>query len=119
MGLAKQLHELAWKQWDHRNTVKHRTLRPRHKLELANLHREVTREYIKGAQDLPPGDRHNFKHNLVHLLQKSYHYKVSWLANVVAARQRLERIKKKDDELLIATKEQSAVFQYAKTRRAS
>ena len=50
------------------------------------LNSSITAEYINGKQNLPRGDWHYFKPNLLSLLRRSLQYKKSWLVNLHAAR---------------------------------
>jgi len=79
--------------WEHRNTIKHSSKRPRHLRMLQQLDNStsITAELLAGARALSLADRHHFELNLSDLLDKSTQYKKNWLLNVIAARQRFER----------------------------
>ena len=49
--LMQQLHNLAWHQWDHRNTVLHKTKLPCLNATLELLNDQVTEEYFKALRN--------------------------------------------------------------------
>jgi len=53
----------------------------------------ITAELLAGARALSLADRHHFELNLPCLLDKSTQCKRNWLLNVIAVRQRFERLK--------------------------
>jgi hypothetical protein len=109
-GLLQQLHYLAWKQWDHRNDIKHRVDKPAHRAAVRMLNHEITREFLKGTTNLLPGDRHLMQRNRLSLLMKPLDTKKSWYANVIEARRRCENA----DAI---SKEASALYQWMTTRK--
>lgn len=97
-GLLLKLHYLSWNQWDHRNRIKHDTIQPEKLRALEILDREIMAQHAKGTADLQIGDRAHLEENLIVLLQRQPNYKKHWLANVLASRQRSERIRRNDNE---------------------
>ena len=115
--LLRHLHQLAWAQWDHRNTAKHRTICSGQKEARQRLDKAIINEMIRGFDDLPVGDRYHFRHNLLTLLQRHQDFKQAWFSNVSAARQRQARRTAHDDDLLVHTRETTSLLRYFKTRR--
>lgn len=114
-ALLSRLLQLARSMWIHRNEMKHRTLRPRHKRMERLLDNAITKAYVEGARDLPPDDRAHYNINLVALLQKNISYKQGWLLNVVAARNRQNRRVARRQQLQI----NSNLIRWMKTGRTS
>jgi len=114
-GLLRQLHHVGWNLWNHRCHVKHRVLKPRHAQEEERLDAAITSTYSKGNTRMLQGDRHHFNQNLLQLLRKPVQYKQAWLANVMVAQQRFERIAAQDAELDLLNREKSSLYQYMKT----
>ena len=110
----KQLHYLAWNQWNHRNDTKHRTNQPRYKRMMKLLHREIIREHAGGIADLLPADRHHTQHNVVRLLTKSETYKKAWLVNITTARQRYNRVVQHNNDLTTLSKNTSKLLKWMK-----
>ena len=106
------LHHLAWKQWDHRNHIKHVVLKPNYKAAVASLNREIVREYHLGTATLLAGDHIKLQVNLATLLKKSFPYKKHWLANVSTSRQRFLRRQSEDNELQTISRETSYLFRW-------
>jgi len=77
-----KLFRLARLQREHRNEIKHRLKRPRHRRMIQQLHHSITEEMLAGVSALPLVDRCHFEENLVELLQKSLKFKQGWLLNV-------------------------------------
>jgi hypothetical protein len=113
--LLVKLHHLAWNQWDHRNQIKHRVLRPRHYAENRALNHNICVLYRSGDRILPPASRHHFRHALTRLLTKPYGYKRHWFSNVLAAKQRHARKRSRDFTLETATPEQLALLKWMAT----
>jgi hypothetical protein len=84
----QQLHELAHKQWEHRNKVLHETKLPLLKKHVEMLHREIEKELLRGPQDLPPEDCPKLRHSLESLLKKDTNFKQAWLQSVHQSRLR-------------------------------
>ena len=61
-----------------------------------------------------PGYRRHFRHPLLDLLKKPTSFKQNWLANVIAAKQRYQRILQRDDELVAISKADSQPLHYFK-----
>ena len=116
-SLIVQLHHLAWGQWNHRNNAKYRVHKPREKLAMSILDRQITKELIAGVQDLPPGDRHHFRHNLMSLLRRNAPYKRAWFTNVTMARERQTRVNALNNEGVARSRETSLLLKYLKTGR--
>ena len=118
-GLLLKLHNLAWHQWDHRNTIKHRTDQPRHKLAEAQLNWEITDLLLQGAGGLPACHRHHFRHSLPNLLKKNLEYRKAWLKNVLEAKDHQEKKRTQDMEATLKTGRQQLLIKWMRTRRAS
>ncbi|MCA1800669.1 MAG: hypothetical protein LC650_05195 [Actinobacteria bacterium] len=116
-GTLQHINNLAWNQWNHRNKIKHNTVRPEEKRALKLLNNQIIREYTKGQDDLLPADRHHLRHNIVHLLQKPTDFKKAWLVNITTARQRKLRIQHNDNERITTSKATSRLIQWMKTNR--
>ena len=117
-SILKALHTLGRDQWLHRNAVKHQTLRPRQKKMEDRLNSNICREYTKGPHHLPHGDTIRFNEPLAAILLRSLKYKQAWLDNLLAARTRAARKHRHDDEIDIASREQSILLQWIQTGRA-
>lgn len=117
IGLLKKLHYLAWHQWEHRNSVKHKTGKARQKQAEALLNQRIASLLMQGCQRLPSGDRYHFKHNIVSLLNRPLNYKKSWFLNVTTAIQRMERRRAKDDSLDTKSRNDSLLYRWLKTRQ--
>ena len=114
-GLFLQLHNLAWNQWDHRNNIKHRILRPRHQSEIRALNNAICLLYRTAGRDLPPDYRDHYRFPLVPLLKKSYRYKKHWFSNVMAARQHYFQHRHPNPSPDSATPEQLALLRWMET----
>ena len=110
-----KLHKLARDQWLHRNSIKHDVLQPRQLAMRRDLNAAICAEYLKGAEDLPPGDVIRFANPLASILLKQLDYRKAWLANVVAARNRQYKKRLHNDRVTTISKEQSILFQWMKT----
>lgn len=110
--LLQHTHHLAWHQWDHRNTVKHKTVRPRHQRAVVMLDREIIREYSRGLTTLLPADRHHLRHNIVNLLDKPLRVKKAWFVNVTTARIRYDRLLHQDNERTRLSEEASKLLRW-------
>jgi hypothetical protein len=86
-------------QWLHRNDIKHKQTKPRHKRALDLLRKAIIWLYSKHTQDLLPGDHNKVNVNLCKLLQRSVSYQQSWYINVVTARNRCLRVRHQNPEL--------------------
>ena len=115
--LMQQLHNLAWHQWDHRNTVLHKTKLPRLNATLELLNDQVTEEYFKGPEELPNHDQQLFVLPLALLIAKPTQYKQSWLRNIHNARQRQQRRLNLAQEAITLSEERSYVLHWMKTGR--
>lgn len=117
--ISRTIRLAAFKQWDHRNTVKHWKERPRHKEAEQELDREITAELMKGPQNLPTIDRKQFKYGCIQLLQKPVRFKQTWVVNVTTARQRELRKRTNDDNLETVSRKRSKLFQWIESGRAT
>ena len=86
--INKAVHDLAWKQWDHRDKVLHGPEGPREQNALAALNTELENELMRGVENLPPQDRGSFCISLPSLLGRSKGFKKNWLEAVHSARSR-------------------------------
>jgi hypothetical protein len=116
-SLVVLLHHLAWGQWDQRNTVKYKSHKPRERTASTLLDRQITRELLLGVRDLPPGDRHHFRHNLITLLRRNEKYKRAWFVNVTMARERQQNRRNGNEAERIRSRETSLLLKYFKTGR--
>jgi exonuclease III len=82
---------VAWSQWEYRNHFLHQDGRPRFQRAVAILKHHITREFLRGIQDLPPSDHHHFSTSLLHILTRTTAYQKHWYTNVIAARQSQDR----------------------------
>ena len=115
--LLKSLHNLAWKQWDHRNNIKPQTLKPGQNECIQRLNRLIRMEYLQGFSELPVGDQLHFHHNILSLLRRPLDYKQAWFCNVTSARRRQARRRANNNEVETLTKEASDILQWIKTGR--
>ena len=113
--LLKELHNLAWHQWDHRNKILHKVELPRLKATLEQLDEEIVAELRKGPEDLPPNDRRHFRTSIMALLNRQTPYKQSWLLNVHHARQRQQRRLNLEQETITLQKSRSDILHWIKT----
>ena len=100
------------KQWKHRNDVKHKTVRPRHKECETLLHHQIMREYAEGPSTLLPGDKKMLKVNLIHLLRKPLSYKKAWWTNIIKAKQRKERLRRQQEDYKRQSQANSKLYQF-------
>ena len=117
--VSKQLRWMAFKQWQHRNEVKHRLLRPRHQQEEQELDAQITQELAMGPADLPVGDHHHFNFNATNLCRRNLTLKQSWIANITAARERQYRKRTADDDATNLSQRRSKLLHWIQTGRAS
>ena len=86
--LISKTQDIAWDQWQHRNSVLHdkdrRAVPPR-------LAEEIRREHHRGREALPLQDHIHFRQTLEELQAAPVRVQLSWLANVRAARKRNTR----------------------------
>ena len=115
--LLKEIHNLAWSQWDHRNTVLHKTEQPRVIKSIQILNNEIRKEYYKGPADLPPVDRSQFRLPLLILLNRNTTYKQTWLRNVTSSRQRQLRRKEAAQETRTLSRDRSYILHWSRTGR--
>ena len=118
-GLFVQLHHLAWKQWKHRNDVKHESDRSRYLRMERRLDLEIQRFYAQGRSDLPPRERYHFRLALPTLLNKPLSFKQNWFRNVTVAQQRAARRRANAALAEATSQEQSALLQWMRTARPS
>ena len=111
-GLLPLLTRLGRNQWLHRNHCKHKTVRKRHLQYVALLDDEIIHEYRIGWTNLLPHDQARFAVNLIYLLRKPLRYKKAWWRNLHQARQRYERVKCQNDQLLRETRASSRLHQW-------
>lgn len=104
------------KQWIHRNDVKHNTEQPRHKECEELLHAQIVREYAEGPRSLLAGDKKMLKINLIHLIRKPLAYKKAWWANIIKAKQRKERLRRRQEDYKRQSQANSKLFQYMQGR---
>ena len=83
---AKQLQDLAWIMWDHRNQVKNEDPN-RHflKTELEEINAEIEREWTRGSTGLLRQDKFLFRHK-ESIDERSLEKKREWLQSVLGAR---------------------------------
>jgi hypothetical protein len=115
--MNKALHHLAHDMWEHRNNIKHRTVRPHDELANRHLNQQIASQWTLGPDGLPPGDHHHFNTPLANLLHRGQKNRQSWLANVLAARQRQARIDEHDDELNNLSLRDSRLLKWMKYKR--
>jgi hypothetical protein len=113
LKVLHSVHTLAWSQWDHRNTVLHRTDQPRLKKAISILDDLIIHQFQLGPQDLPLVDRHHFANPLGALLFQSTAYKQAWYTNVLAARQRQDR--RADDLTRVPTDANQRILSWIRT----
>ena len=111
-ALIIQLHHLAWKQWDHRNDVKHRLSRPRYKRAVRQLNEEIIHRLAQGPRALDMGDRYLLNYSITTLLGKTVAYRKQWLLNIIAAQQRRLRIRSGNENLVLRTARTDGLHKY-------
>ena len=68
----------------------------------------------EGPSKVLAGDRQLFDHNLVSLFRRPLHSKQDWVANVIAAKQRYQRIILQEDELKAVAQADSQLLHWMK-----
>jgi hypothetical protein len=111
----QQLHELAHKQWEHRNQVLHETKLPLLKKYVAMMDREIKKEIHRGPQDLPSEDRPMLRHSLESLLKHDTTYKQAWLQSVHQSRLRQCRRYNCPPDAVTLSPNRQAVLQWIET----
>jgi hypothetical protein len=104
-GLLRQLHYLGHQQWKHRCDTKANITRPQEKEHVDIMHDEIEQQFVMGNEDLLPGDKSILDYSILNLMRRSLAYKKGWLTRIWAARQRAHRIAKRDDEIIVQSKE--------------
>jgi hypothetical protein len=97
-NLIKQLWEIQFRLWEHRNNVEHHHMTPAKQQQLNNLLARANDELHQGCVDLLPTDRHLFAdHDKV--LSSSLDDLRLWLKDVELARKTVDdvRIKKREE----------------------
>ncbi len=115
--LLQAVSNIGWKQWEHRNHIKHRVLRPRHKQAIEMLDQEITDRFIEGHTQLLEGDRYHASQNLFRLLQKPVHYKQAWLMNVMAAQKRYMELQAEANEQIKLSRNSSLLVRWIETNQ--
>jgi hypothetical protein len=113
-GVLTQLHHLAWNQWDHRCKTKHNVTKPHELQKETELNAAITCHILQGTDTLLPGDRHHIRHNLLTLLSKPLKLRKAWLLNIIAARQRCQRLQTNDEALEVLSREESLLIRWMK-----
>ena len=72
-GLLKQVLDIPWQMWEHRNSILHGTLTNRDQAELENLQQTVREEFAKGRRGLHQMD-HNKLTNREWLLEQNIEF---------------------------------------------
>ncbi len=117
--LLHHLHQLAWKQWDHRNKHLHQEDGPRELKMDHILHAEITKEYTRGTGALPPRDRTFFQSPLFTILSRNRTAKQRWMLNLHTARQRQARRQGYKEDSYAITPEREQIMDWIETGRAS
>ena len=60
MNLIKQLWEIQWRLWEHRNNVEHHHMTPAKQQQLDNMLAKANDELHQGCEDVLSQDRHLF-----------------------------------------------------------
>ena len=113
-GLMLKLHHLAWNQWNHRNKCNKKYLKPNDKQGRNLLHQAIARHMREGPSKVLVGDRQLFDHNLVSLFRRPLHSKQDWVANVIDAKQRYQRIILQEDDLKAVSQSDSQLLHWMK-----
>ena len=111
-SLLTQLHHLAWKQWEHRNEVKHVLSQPRYKRAMKQLDEEILHRHMQGPRALNPGDRYLLNYSITTLMSKTVAYKKQWLLNIIAAQQRRLRIRSGNENLVLKNARTDGLHKY-------
>jgi hypothetical protein len=114
-GFIKRLQKLARGQWEHRNSVLYDPDKKWQRKMKQLLDEAITNELLRGPMDLPPGDRSHFSIPLLILLQRPWHYKKAWLANVSAARNRQARRRSQSADAIASSRARSSLLQFIAT----
>jgi hypothetical protein len=85
-AILRAVHDVAWNQWQYRNRFLHEEGVPRQLRAVSLLHQQITQEFLRGPEDLPPVDHRFFQAPLHSLLSRATTFKQSWYLNVTAAR---------------------------------
>jgi hypothetical protein len=116
-GVLCHLYLVGHKQWKHRCDIKANVTCPQEHEHIELMHDEIEKQFIKGDEELLPGDKSILNYSILHLLQHSLAYKKGWLARIWAARQRAQRIAKKDDTIIVQTKEAERITRWMKRHK--
>ena len=116
-GLLKRLHELAWKQWDHRNHILHREDQPHQQRAIALLREDIIAEHQRGVEDLPVCNHGPFAISLDELLQKSTPFLKAWISNVHAAREAQARHRNEVSDARGRSRKRSRILHWIETNR--
>ena len=91
-SLIERLWNLVFAAWDDRNVALHRgPLVRQFRQQRQDIDAAIRSQWIAGRAELPPRYRRWFQDTLQDLLSRHWKYKVAWLRNVVAARDRAQR----------------------------
>jgi hypothetical protein len=90
-SLILKLWQTAWNQWEHRNGVLHRSVRPRDAVAIAQLDTAIAEEMRQGRGLLPRRELYHFEYTVQELLEKPLDFKKAWYDNVRTARARADR----------------------------
>jgi hypothetical protein len=85
-SLITKLLDVAWDQWEHRNSVVHPQKRTGVGQPIPATDDRIREEWAKGTADLPLNDHHHFIGTLDERLSSSPVVRRAWLRNVQAAR---------------------------------
>lgn len=116
-GLLGCLYTLARGQWKHRNEVLYNPDLRQQKLAITLLRQQVTDEYARGPDGLPPRDRSHFRTPLLTLLDRHYSHLQKWLINLTSARHRQARRQHHGIDMQASSQARGAIEKWCMTRR--
>jgi hypothetical protein len=116
-GVLRRLCLVGHKQWKHRCDIKANVTRPQEQEHIELMHDEIEKQFIQGDEDLLPGDKPILNYSILNLMHRSLAYKKGWLTRIWAARQRAQRIAKKDDTIIVQTKEAERITRWMKRHK--
>jgi len=85
LELIKQLWNITWDMWDHRNGILHHANRPCNDILDSAINDQVRQLFSYGVQAIPRDAFTFFQHPLEEVLENSRRYKELWVASVQAA----------------------------------
>ena len=80
--LQRQIWHIAWKAWEHRNTVLHEDQNSYHPEEIKLINNEIKQEWELGADAIPQQFPQLFGGTLEALMKKKHTAKLKWITTI-------------------------------------